>query len=97
LYRPPGVRNTSRQTAGSSSPSCSVLHLEVVGHKLLPLEGLVQGLLEVPVVAVVSVDEPLPVLEDEEQLKGHLAYIAVFFRSSLCELIPWNEYTIYSV
>ena len=29
-------------------PACSVLHLKVVGQKLLPLEGLVQGLLEVP-------------------------------------------------
>jgi hypothetical protein len=29
-------------------PACSVLNLDVVGHELLPLEGLVQGLLEVP-------------------------------------------------
>jgi hypothetical protein len=76
-------------------PACSVLHLEVVGHKLLPL--LYRAFLKFPVGAVVSVDEPLPVLEDEEPMKGLLAYISVFFRSSLCELIPWNEYSIYSV
>jgi hypothetical protein len=76
-------------------PACSVLQLEVVGHELLPL--LYRVFLRFPVGAVVSVDEPLPVLEDEEPLKGHLAYISVFFMSSLCELIPWNEYSLYSV
>jgi hypothetical protein len=62
-----------------------------------PPKVLYRVFLRFPVGALVSVDEPLPVLEDEEPLKGLLAYISVFFRSSLCEMLPWNKYTIYSV
>jgi hypothetical protein len=65
----------------SNHPACSVLHIEVIGKELLPL--LYRVFLRFPVGAVVSVYETLPVLEDEEPLKGLLAYISVFFRFSL--------------